>query len=57
MVFDATASWGERAEFNRNLSKLEEDEPFTEAEMNKYLSSSFMGHRHILVDKKEVPGN
>ena len=57
MLFDATASWDERAETNRNLYRLEGDEPFSEEEMNKSLSSKFMGNRHILVDKKEVPGN
>ena len=56
-VFDATASWGERAEFNRNNSIIEGDEPFTEEDMDNYLSSQFMRQRHILVDEEEVPGN
>jgi len=57
-AFDATASWTARAEANRNLFILEDDIPFSEAEMDKYLGSdNFMRSRYIVLDKKQVYGN
>ena len=55
--FDANASWDQRIAMNKKLHTSENSEPFTEEEMAKYLNSTFMDHRHIIVNKQKVFGN